>query len=307
VSSNVFLTQNSVLGDRRGGFPSAPGVFMGAQVRGFGFFHDGSVDTLHHFFGSAPFAARPPGFLSPYDPGNLTGFQGVLPAPAERAACVAEFRAISDARFAEMPPGLELCRAASPVPDLCFLDPTNPACTSALAAIGAERGDPLFVLNFLTSVRLSCFRMGSTLQGGEPGGTCFPEGLRDRTDMEAFMLAFDTNLEPMVGQQLTLADDIAADGAAADGAAGGRAQPLLLASMLAVAERGGCDIAARQGARGYLMSNPRPARPERSELRDAAGDRHTLGELRSEGDPITLTCYPPQPGRAEARRTAFSR
>jgi hypothetical protein len=101
----------------------------------------------------------------------------------------------------------------------------------------------------------------------------------------------------------------------------------MLAAMLAVAERGGCDIAARQGSRGYLMSAPRPARPERSVLLDASGDRHTLGELlhdervhdellhdervqgqsRHDDDPVTLTCYPPQPGRAEARRTAFSR
>lgn len=293
VGSNLFLPPNSVLGDRRGGFPSPSGVFMGAQVRGFGFFHDGGVDTLHHFFGSAPFAARPPGVLSPRDPGNLTGFQTVLPAPGERAACVAEFRAISDERFATMPPGLELCRAASPVPDVCFLDPANVACASALAAIGAERGDPQFAATFSRELRPGCFRMGSTLQAGDPTGSCFPEGLRDRTDMEAFVLAFDTNLEPMVGQQLTLRDE--------------RAEPPLLAAMLGVAERGGCDIAARQGSRGYLMVTPRPARPERSVLRAAAGERRTLAELRQRDEPLTLTCYPPRPDRAEARRTAFSR
>jgi hypothetical protein len=292
VGSNVFLPPNSVLGDRRGGFPSLAGVFMGPQVRGFGFFHDGGVDTLHHFFGSAPFAARPPGVTSPRDPGNLAAFQTVLPALEDRAACVAELRAISDARFAEMPPGLELCRAASPVPDLCFLEPASAACAAALAAIGAERGDPQFAATFL-NVRPSCFRMGSTLQAGEESGSCAPEGLRERTDMEAFVLAFDTNLEPMVGQQLTLADD--------------EAEPPLLAAMLGVAERGGCDVAARQGARGYLMLSPRPTRPGRSVLRDASDDRRTLAELRRRDEPITLTCYPPQPGRAEARRTAFSR
>jgi hypothetical protein len=266
---------------------------MGAQVRGFGFFHDGSVDTLHHFFGSAPFAARPPGILGTRDTGNLAGFQSVLPAPGDRAACVAEFRAISDTRIDEMPPGLELCRAGSPVPDVCFLAPADVACGSALAAIAAERGDPQFPATFLREVRPSCFRMGSMLQRGEPTGSCFPEGLRDRTDMEAFMLAFDSNLEPMVGQQLTLADD--------------RAAPPLVAAMLGVAARQGCDVAARQGSRGYLMSKPRPERPERSVLLDASGQRRTLAELRRQGEPITLTCYPPQPDRAEARRTAFSR
>ncbi|HTV21085.1 MAG TPA: hypothetical protein VMG12_20510, partial [Polyangiaceae bacterium] len=293
VGSNVFLPPNSLLGDRRGGFPSLAGVFMGPQLRGFGFFHDGGVDTLHHFFGSAPFTARPAAFLSPYDPGNPAGFQTVLPAPEDRAACVAEFRAIDDARFAEMPPGLDLCRAESPVPDVCFLDPGDGECGRALAAIGAERGDPLFAGTFSAGVRPSCFRMGSTLQGGDASGSCFPEGLRDRTDMEAFMLAFDTNLEPMVGQQITLG--------------GAQADPALLAAMLGVAERGGCDIAARQGSRGYLMITPRPGRPDRSVLRDARDERYRLGELRREGEPVTLTCLPPQAGQAEARREAFSR
>jgi len=143
-------------------------------------------------------------------------------------------------------------------------------------------------------VRLSCFRMGSMLQGGDPSGSCFPEGLRDRADMEAFMLAFDTNLEPMVGQQLTLHAEALEP-------------PALLGAMLRVAARGGCDIAARQGATGYSLPTPRPAQPELSVLVDASGDERTLGALSSGSDPLTLTCYPPQPGQAEARRAAFSR
>jgi DNA-binding beta-propeller fold protein YncE len=46
----------------------------GEQVRGFGFLHDGSVDTLVRFHGSVVFAARPKGALSPADPGNPEGF-----------------------------------------------------------------------------------------------------------------------------------------------------------------------------------------------------------------------------------------
>ncbi len=294
VSSNTFLLPGSVLGDRRGGLLSPDGPFVGGQVRGFGFLHDGSVDTLHHFFGSAPFGARPAAVTSPRDPGNPSAFQTFLPAPADRAACVAEFRAISDARFADMPASLASCRSASPVPDVCFLDPGNEACTSALAAIGVERGDPTFAATFTRDVRPNCFRMGAMLQNGEASGSCYPEGLRERTDMEAFMLAFDSNLEPMVGQQLTLrSTDLDA--------------PPLLASMLRVAARGGCDVAARQGATGYLMTRPREAEPARSELVDGFGRRRQLGELSTAEDPITLTCYPPHPGRAEARRTAFSR
>jgi hypothetical protein len=294
VSSNLFLTPNSVLGDRRGGFPSFEGVFMGEQVRGFGFLHDGSVDTMHHFFGSAPFAARPPGTVSRRDPGNPTAFQSVLPAPDSRAACVAEFRAISDARFAEMPPGLELCRANSPIPDVCFLDPSGPVCTPVLAELAAQRGEPGFAASFAASVRPNCFRMGSTLQSGAASGSCFPEGLRDRTDMEAFVLAFDTNLEPMVGQQITIHPSP-------------REAPPLLESMLTVAARGGCDVAARQGAVGYLMTLPHAKDPDRSELSDVAGHRRRLSDLRRRAEPLTLTCYPPHPSQAEARRSAFSR
>lgn len=47
---------------------------MGDQIRGFGFLHDGSVDTPFRFFHATLFAARPAGTLSPADPGNPGGF-----------------------------------------------------------------------------------------------------------------------------------------------------------------------------------------------------------------------------------------
>ena len=251
VSSNAFLAPSSSLGDRRGGLLSPDALFMGAQIRGFGYLHDGGVDTLHHFFGSAPFGARPPGTVSPYDPGNASAFQTFLPAAADRAACIAEFRAISDAQFAEMPPALALCRDGSGVPDACFANPAATECTSALEALALERGEPALPGAFLRDVRPNCFRMGSMLQGGADSGSCFPEGLRERTDMEAFVLAFDSNLAPMVGQQLTLN--------------AGRPEPGgLLSAMLRVAARGGCDISARQGARGYLVVEPNDADPDRT-------------------------------------------
>ena len=40
-------------------FPVDPNPFMGDQVRGFGFLHDGSVDTLFRFHGAAVFVQRP--------------------------------------------------------------------------------------------------------------------------------------------------------------------------------------------------------------------------------------------------------
>ncbi|HKO94019.1 MAG TPA: hypothetical protein VJU61_22850, partial [Polyangiaceae bacterium] len=112
-----------------------------------------------------------------------------------------------------------------------------------------------------------------------------------RAEMEAFMLAFDSNLKPSVGQQLTL------HGTSGDDA--------LLRQLLRVAARGQCDLALRQHNRGLLVTGPDPSRPERSVVSPARGRSTTLGQLRRDAAPITLTCYPPQDNQAEARRSAF--
>ncbi len=46
------------------------GQHTGPQIRGFGFAHDGAVDTLYRFFSARQFAPREPGFLGDDDPGN---------------------------------------------------------------------------------------------------------------------------------------------------------------------------------------------------------------------------------------------
>lgn len=51
-----------------------PNQFTGPQIRGFGFLHDGSVDTVSRFLSATVFVHRPPGFLDPQDPGNPDGF-----------------------------------------------------------------------------------------------------------------------------------------------------------------------------------------------------------------------------------------
>jgi hypothetical protein len=116
--------------------------------------------------------------------------------------------------------------------------------------------------------------------------------LLERAEMEEFILAFDTNLKPMVGQQVTL---------------GGRGRAELLGAMLAAAQRGDCDIALQAPQNGYLMTRPDPQRPEQSHLVDVRGRERRLGDLTDGTGPVTLTCYPPQVGQAEARRSAFSR
>jgi len=47
-----------------------PNPFMGDQVRGFGMFHDGSVDTIFRFHNIIGFLPRPAQAVTPLDPGN---------------------------------------------------------------------------------------------------------------------------------------------------------------------------------------------------------------------------------------------
>lgn len=145
----------------------------------------------------------------------------------------------------------------------------------------------------------------SPLDPGNPGGFPFvppgtpgvpPEvaaalnvqGVQLRRDLEQFMLAFDSNLAPIVGQQVTLTRE--------NGALAGPRIDLLLAR----AEAGECEVVVkgRSGRReeGYLYlggglfasdrSCERPIGDAR--LRDRAGKR------RSE---LTYTAAPPGSGR----------
>jgi DNA-binding beta-propeller fold protein YncE len=53
--------------------PEIDNAFMGDQIRGFGFKHDGSVDTVFRLNRAVGFAPRPAGFAGPDDPGNPNG------------------------------------------------------------------------------------------------------------------------------------------------------------------------------------------------------------------------------------------
>jgi hypothetical protein len=288
-----FCLPESVLGPNAGGFFATENAFMGPQVRGFGFMHDGALDTLHRFHGTQLFAARAFGALGEGDLGNPQGFDSVFPRQSERAACVAQLRqapaeAVAGVEDPELASALALCLASSPVPDVCFFTPDAEPCQQALAALGEALGDPAFSVTVATSILPACFQLGSMLERGAPDGHCAPSGLAERAAMEDFMLAFDSNLKPMVGQQLTLRD----------------APEPLLEPMLSAAQRGDCDIALRQDNRGYLLTSPNPHAPEQSRLERLEGDACTLGDLLAAASPVTLTCYPPRPGRLEARRAA---
>ncbi len=63
-----------------------PNAFTGPQVRGFGYLHDGSTDTLFRFVQSVVFMQRGPGTLGPLDPGNPFGLPISLPGFQQRRA-----------------------------------------------------------------------------------------------------------------------------------------------------------------------------------------------------------------------------
>jgi hypothetical protein len=257
-------------------------------VRGFGFFHDGGTDTLHRFHGAAVFARNSD------NPDALDTFE---PRPEQRAACIALFRQAPSTLFEAAPERirrfLPLCTASGPLPDVCFTDANAAECQAALAAAGAALGVDALPQIFTENIEPICFQLGSMAEGGSADGTCYPAGLRERAQLESFMLAFDTNLRPMVGQQLTLSRE-------------SRDVPRLAALVAAAASRD-CDLALRQRGRGYLMVQPDPAQPEQSRLEDAQGRELELAELRRRGGAVTLTCHPPAPELAEARRAAFER
>jgi DNA-binding beta-propeller fold protein YncE len=159
----------------------------GPQVRGFGFLHDGSTDTLFRFVQSVVFMQRGPGTLGPRDPGNPFGL------------------------------------------------PVSPA------------------------------------------------GFLQRRALEAFILAYDSNLAPIVGQQATLTASNAA-------AVGER-----IALLEARADAGECDLVAREAGRSLLYVGGGDFAPDFSfawPIADAA-----LRAAPGYGfGPVTYTCVPPGSG-----------
>jgi DNA-binding beta-propeller fold protein YncE len=159
--------------------------YQGDQIRGFGMFHDGSVDTIFRFH-------------------NIIGF---LPRPAQ---------------------------AVTP------LDPGNPA-------------------NLDISM----------------------EGMQIRRNLEQWLLVFDTNLFPIVGQQITLT--------ANNGDTVGNRVDL----MIQRADLGECDLIASHNGRGYLYQGKGKFDSDIKQERDIAeADVRSLAQNGS----ITYTCTPPGNG-----------
>lgn len=125
----------------------------------------------------------------------------------------------------------------------------------------------------------NCAAWGSTLEQLLGSGTsvCEGEGLEERREVEDFIFAFDSNLKPIVGQQVTLGP----------ASPSGAAERLTL--LISQAEAGHCDLVAHFGDRGAVYDAG-------SFLRDD-GVVLSVATLRALPVPITFTAVPPGEGR----------
>jgi hypothetical protein len=153
--------------------------FLGDQVRGFGFLHDGSIDTINRFHSVGAFSRVVPGVALP----NPNGFEA------------------------------------------------------------SAAGNQL------------------------------------RRQVEQFLLAFESNLKPVVGQQVTVSSVNASSSAAR------------IALLVARADAGDCDLVARTDAHGYLYLGRGAFKQDR-----AGKPSRSLSQVVSEGHAATFTCVPPGSG-----------
>jgi hypothetical protein len=124
----------------------------------------------------------------------------------------------------------------------------------------------------------SCAQWGATLEQLMPNGeqTCTNEGLQERIDLESFLFAFDSNVKPIVGQQVTLRHRSPAEDRSR------------VALLLAQADIDNCELVANAGDRSWRYSGGRfvDERGRRSSLNDLV--RHC-----DDGSPVTFTALPP--------------
>ncbi|MBI2931570.1 MAG: hypothetical protein HYY16_07945, partial [Planctomycetes bacterium] len=162
----------------------------------------------------------------------------------------------------------------------------------------AHKGDQVRGFGFLHDGSVdTLFRFHSTvLFLQRPPGTISPRdpgnpegfppnvtGFQERKAMEQFMLAFPSNLKPIVGQQVTLT---ASNLAAVEGR---------LALMMARADMGDCELVAKGGGRGYLYIGGGWFQTDRSSDAPIADAALRASAMEPEGE-LTYTCVPPESG-----------
>ncbi|HKO48246.1 MAG TPA: hypothetical protein VJV79_11010 [Polyangiaceae bacterium] len=125
-----------------------------------------------------------------------------------------------------------------------------------------------------------CSLWGATLERIVPNGirACDAAGHSDKADMESFMFAFDSNLKPIIGQQLTWSERA------------GRAERQRLELLVSQAEQGNSDLIAHSEGSGFVFTNGQFLRDD--------GTRFTLARLTNRSSTqITFMAVPPGEGR----------
>jgi DNA-binding beta-propeller fold protein YncE len=133
--------------------------------------------------------------------------------------------------------------------------------------------------------------IGNNPQGfpSNPDGSTNAEGLRQKKTVIDFLMAFDTNLKPIVGQQITLTPTTS-------GAVGSR-----IALLIDRGDHGDCDLVAKAfvdgSTRGYFYQGSGiflTDRPSHGQYITAAA-LQALGTAQTNNS-VTYTCVPPGSG-----------
>lgn len=139
-------------------------------------------------------------------------------------------------------------------------------------------------IRFLTSVLFRFVPPGPNGDPGNPGGFSLDpvQGKIERRQVEDFLLAFDSNLAPIVGQQVTLT-------------ANNRVQADARINLfIARANTGECDLVARRSkSLGYLYGN---GMFYGEYEKHAVSDLMLRNQVQKDGIEITYTCVPPGSG-----------
>jgi hypothetical protein len=125
------------------------------------------------------------------------------------------------------------------------------------------------------------------VNGKDPGNVgglpVTPEGIVMRRNLESFLLAFDSNLAPIVGQQVTLTRHNAAE-------AGPR-----IDLLIAQAEEDECDLVAKNRLGGFLYVGEGKFRFSRKRIPRIPDPLLRATANLPKGE-ITYTCVPPGSG-----------
>lgn len=321
------ILNESIFGLKAGGFEAPRNGFAGEQVRGVSFLHDGSIGEVHRFLGGLVFVARPAGTISSSDGGSPDAPSSFL--PADPNACLSFTLENRDAFIGQ----LEGAEALAPVAGAALNGDATAAATVVESVLGqagslladerwavvlsyaledletdgtvSSRAATLIVKTVASSLLCPdlpesaqplCFQLGSTLELGSETGICYPTGQAERAELEDFTMAFDSNLKPMVGQQITINSP--------------ELDPRF-DSMFRSAAAGHCDIGGIQKGRGFVVTSPNGQDPISSQVLRDDGTSDSLYWMITGamyfGHSTTLTCYPPQLGQAEAIRSVLDR